>query len=122
MIDASAAMNMVTFSAEQIQTAMEILAFLPTPARADPIAQGLALQAYAREVAIGDEPLAAAALHARIIALGKWTAAHDPARQSNAEAVIEATARYPLRETDDGIGFDHAGFQELVLFIEELPW
>lgn len=69
-----------------------------------------------------DDAVVAAALHARVTAFAKWTAAHDRDRQSNAEAVIEATARFPLGDCDSGVAFDPAGFQEMILFIEELPW
>ncbi|MET0245682.1 MAG: hypothetical protein ABW182_02945, partial [Sphingomonas sp.] len=61
-------------------------------------------------------------LHARVAALTKWTEAHDPLRQSDAEAVVEAAARQPLVETAAGVGFEAPALQELILFIEELPW
>lgn len=43
-------------------------------------------------------------------------------RQSDAESVIEAASRFPLSESDDGVIFEPGGFQEMILFIEELPW
>ena len=64
----------------------------------------------------------AAALHARVIALAHWRAAHDPHCQANCEALIEASARFPLTGQKGEPGFEPAGFQELALFIEELPW
>lgn len=114
-------LNAVQVRADQLRSAMERLASLPAHLRGKPQAQALALQAYAEEEAFADEA-ASAALHARVTALAKWTAAHDPERQSNAEAVIEAAARFPLGEGEGGIMFDPAGFQELILFIEELPF
>jgi hypothetical protein len=36
--------------------------------------------------------------------------------------VIEAASRFPLSESDDGVIFEPGGFQEMILFIEELPW
>lgn len=82
----------------------------------------MVLQAYALDARFADEAIAGAALHARVTALAKWTAVHDPLRQSDPRAVFEATARHPLVETDGGIGFEGSSFQEMVLFIEELPW
>lgn len=121
-LDVMGALNAVTFAAAHIQGALEALAMLPPRAQKDPLVQALQFQAYVREAALPDEPMVSASLHARITALAKWTAAHDPARQSDAEAVIAATARYPLSEVADGIGFEPSGFQEMILFIEELPW
>lgn len=73
-------------------------------------------------IASANDPVAAAALDARIAALARWRAAYDPREQSNREALLEAAARFPLSEQEDGLGFEPAGFQELALFIEELPW
>lgn len=115
-------LNAVNLSAAHLQAALEVLAMLPPHALRDPRAQALILQAYARDAALPDDTMVAAALHARVTALAVWTAAHDPNRQSNAEAVIEAAARFPLADSDAGTGFDPGGFQEMVLFIEELPW
>lgn len=69
-----------------------------------------------------EEEAASAALHARVTALTKWTAARDPERQSDVRSVLEATARFPLSDTDAGIGFEAAGFEELILIIDDLPW
>ena len=114
-------LNAVPLSGPQLEAALEILAALPAHLRALPAAQSLALQAYAREAGF-EEEAASAALHARVTALAKWTAAHDPERQSDARSVLEAAARFPFSEGECGIMFDAAGFQEMVLFIEELPW
>lgn len=114
-------LNAVTISAAQLQGALERLALLRGDLRDKPAAQALALQAFAAEEASAEND-AAAALHARIVALAKWTAAHDPHRQSDAEAVIEAASRFPLSESDDGVIFEPGGFQEMILFIGELPW
>ena len=114
-------LNSVAITGQQIETALAVLAGLPAHLRQRPDAQALALQAYAREAGF-EEECASAALHARITALAKWTATHDPERQSDAEAVLEAAARYPLSDMEAGIGFEPGGFQELVLFIEELPF
>lgn len=116
------ALNAVAVSPAQLQAALEILAALPQSAKRAPLGQALALRAYAREAGLGDDPVVSAALHARITALANWTAAHDPDRQSDAQAVIAATARYPMSDLAGGIGFDPAGFQEMILFVEELPW
>lgn len=114
-------LNAVAVSAEQIEVALEILALLPAHLRDQPFAQAAALQAYARDAGFEDDAVAAAALHARVTALAKWTADHDPERQSYVRAVLEATARYPLSD-DKGIAFEPGGFQELILFVEELPF
>jgi len=114
-------LNGVKISAAQLQTALERLSSLPAHLRNQPPAQALALQALASEEALAED-CASAALHARIVALAKWTALHDPERQSDAGAVMEAAARFPLSESEDGVRFESDGFQEMILFIEELPW
>ena len=114
-------LNAVQITAFQLEGALEVLARLPAHLRNRPQAQALALQAFAEEEGFGDD-CASAALHARATALAKWTAAHDPELQSNAEAVIEAAARFPLAANEAGIAFEPAGFQELILFIEDLPF
>lgn len=116
------ALNAVAVSPAQLQAALDIPAALPHSAKRAPLDQALALQAYAREAGLGDNPGVSAALHARVTALANWTAVHDPDRQSDAQAVIAATARYPMGNLAGGIGFDPAGFQEMILFVEELPW
>lgn len=121
MASAMERLNGVKVSAAQLQTALERLSSLPAHLRNKPPAQALALQALAAEEAFAED-YASAALHARIVALAKWTALHDPERQSDAEAVIEAAALFPLSESEDGVCFEPAGFQEMILFIEELPW
>jgi hypothetical protein len=114
-------LNAVALSAANIQAALEVLARTPPQAQGNPRAQAAFLRAYVRDAALPDDAVVAAALHARVTALAKWTATHDPDRQS-AEAVIEATAGFPLGDCDSGVAFDPAGFQEMILFIEELPW
>lgn len=114
-------LNAVPVSAAQLEAALEVLAALPAHLRARPHAQAPALQAYAREAGFKEES-ASAALHARVTALAKWTAAHDPERQSDPRSVLEAAARFPLSEADTGIGFEPGGFQEFILFIDDLPW
>lgn len=120
-ISATDLLNAVPVSAAQLEAALEVLATLPAHLRASPHAQALALQAYAREAGF-EEDAASAALHARVTALAKWTAAQDPQRQSNVRSVLEAAARFPLGDTENGIGFEAGGFQELILFIDDLPF
>jgi len=115
-------LNAVPLTGTHMAAALGILAGLPAAERDDPRSQALLLQAYARDTGFGDIAHAGAAIHARATALAKWTAGYDPQRQSGADAVLEAAARHPLVETSLGIGFEPAGFQELVLFIEELPF
>jgi len=119
-LSASDRLNAVRISGPQLEAALQVLASLPAHLRTRPHAQALALQAYASDA--GFEACASASLHARVTALSKWTAAHDPDRQSDARAVLEAAARFPLSDTDAGIGFEPGGFQELILFLDELPW
>lgn len=120
-LSATDLLNAVPVGAAQLEAALEVLATLPAQLRASPHAQALALQAYAREAGF-EEKAASAALHARVGALAKWTAAHDPERQSDARSVLEAAARFPLGDTENGIGFEAGGFQELILFIDDLPF
>jgi hypothetical protein len=114
-------LNAVHISGPQLEAALQVLATLPAHLQALPEAQARALHAYASEAGF-EADHAAAALHARVTALAKWTAAHDPERQSDARAVLEAAGRFPLGVTESGIGFEPGGFQELVLFIDSLPW
>lgn len=120
-ISATALLNSVPISGPQFEAALEVLAALPAHLRARPTAQAVALQAYAKESGF-EEEYASAALHARVTALAKWTAAYDPERQSDPRSVMEAAARFPLSEMETGIAFDAPGFQEMIMFIEELPW
>lgn len=115
-------LNGIIVTPGEIEAALRILSLLPQGAQCEPAAQAAALQAYVQDAGGGDAVLRAAALHARLTALGKWTAACDPQHQSETNAVFEAAARFPLHDCDTGVGFDAAGFQEMVLFIEELPW
>jgi hypothetical protein len=115
-------LNAVPLSGAQVAAALEVLALLPAAHRDDPRSQALVLQAYVRDAGFAEDTFAGAALHARVTALAKWTAGHDPLRQSDAAAVIEAAARHPLVETEAGIGFEAPAFQEMILFMEELPW
>jgi hypothetical protein len=115
-------LNAVAVAPAQLTAALETLSLLPQGAQRDPRAQAFALQAYAGEAGLGDDPTLSAALHARVTALAKWTAAHDPGRQSDPEAVIAASSQFRLSALATGIGFEPAGFQEMILFIEELPW
>jgi len=115
-------LNAVRLGCAQIAAALEAIALLPAGYRDNPHAQAEILQAYVRDARLGDVAVTAATLHARLTALAKWTAAHDPERQSDPEAVMEAAAQAPLVETGHGIGFEAAAFQEMVLFIEALPW
>jgi hypothetical protein len=115
-------LNAVQFKSTQIAAALEVLATLHRDHRRDLEAQATALHAYARDAGFADDALAGAALHARVAALKKWAEAHDPLRQSDAQAVVEAAARQPLVQTAAGLDFEAPAFQELILFIEELPW
>ncbi|MDV3455807.1 hypothetical protein RZN05_02335 [Sphingomonas sp. HF-S4] len=121
-------LNAVPLSGQQLAAALAMLAMVPASHQDDPHAQALALQAYAADSGFADDALAGAALHARVTALAKWTAAHDPTRQSDPQAVLAAAAQHPLVDTGTGtgtgigIGFEAAAFQEMVLFLEDLPW
>ena len=107
-------LNAVSVSPAQIETA------LPFHLRSSPTAKALALQAYAR--AGYEQDATSLALRARVMALTKWIAAHETERQFAEHSVLEAAARFPLSETETGSGFEPVGFQELILFIEDLPW
>ena len=120
--DTVAVLNDETVTPRQIEAALCVLEELPDAQRRDPVLRANALQAYACEAGPGDEAVASAALEARITALARWTDSHDPERQSDAQAVLCAAARFPLAEIGGDIGFEPTGFQEMILFIEELPW
>lgn len=116
-------LNAIPIGVAQLDAALSVVADLPATGDRDPMAQAAALQADVRDTQLGDDALLyAAALDARVTALAGWTAVHDPQRQWNTQAVIEAAARFPLSDLPNGIGFDAPAFQEMILFIEELPW
>ena len=116
-------LNANPIGVDQLEAALSVVAQLPATSDRDPMAQVTALQAYVRNAQLGDDALLyAAALDARVTALAAWIAEHDPQRQWNAQAVIEAAARFPMSDLREGIRFDAPAFQEMILFIEELPW
>jgi hypothetical protein len=117
-----AALNAVAIDARQIKAALRLLALLAAEQRGDPAAQAATLHSYARDAGLPDPTTAAAALLARVAALDHWAAVHDPAGQLDEAALCEAAARMPLSDAGNGAAFEAAGFQELLLFIEELPW
>ena len=115
-------LNAVALTGAQFEAAMRAVAALPEQSRHSPAAQALALQAFADHEGIAGSVFASAALHARMAALDAWTRDHDPRREANAEAVMEAAAHQSLSQTENGIGFDPVSFGELILFVEELPF
>ena len=59
---------------------------------------------------------------ARLNALARWQAVHDPHGHIERAHLLDAAALATLIDTDAGPGFDDAHFGELVEFIAELPW
>lgn len=84
--------------------------------------QPCATQPETATAGLADFSLAEAALQARRNALAEWRGAFDLSGKWDEEAVIAAAAHFPLSENADGIGFEAAGFQKMILFIEDLPW
>lgn len=115
-------LNAVALTGAELEAALRAIAALPGPEQRDPVMQSLMLQAFVERANITGGVAASAALHARMTALDAWTRDHDPNRDANAEAVMEAAARQPLVETDGGIGFEPVSFSELILFVEQLPF
>lgn len=115
-------LNAVVLSAAHLKTTKRVMAEMPAPAWIDPLTREPALRGLARAAGFGDDAKIGAALYERVTALAHWIEANDPNRQSDMEALFEAAARFPMSALAGGLGFDPAGFQELVLFIEELPW
>jgi hypothetical protein len=72
--------------------------------------------------ALGVDPIAAAAIAARIAGLHGWQDHSDPSRGTVESLAYDAASLAPLIATDDGIGFDHDRFDELVAFLSEMPW
>jgi hypothetical protein len=119
---ALASLNTVAIRPVDIEAAMQLLDTIAATDRNNPQIHAAVLRRFMRDTGFADEAIASAALHAIIIAISNWIEAHDPRRDSDAKAVFEAAARFPLSDLPGGIGFDAAGFQEMVLFLEELPW
>ena len=120
-VRAPASLNTVAISAAHMEAAMKVLTAMAA-SRGDPPIHADALRHPMRDAGFADEESAGAALHARINALSNWIETHDPHRQSGTRAGLEAAARFPLSALSGGVGFDPAGFQEMVLSIEDLPW
>jgi len=115
------ALNTVAISAAHLEAVMKVFAAMPESRRDSPN-RSRALRQFARDAGFADEERVSAALHARITALSNWIERHDPHGQSDTQTVYEAAARFPLSALPGGFGFEPAGFQEMVLFIEDLPW
>lgn len=71
-------LNAVALGPVHFQYALQLLARLPAELRGNPLAQAVALEAFAEDEGLVDDS-APAALHARLTALAKWTAAHNAA-------------------------------------------
>lgn len=115
------ALNAVSFTGEHVQSALVVLRCLPREDQFDPAAQAEAIADYAAATGIVS-PIAAPALHARIIALNKWTAEHDPRHDSDAVTVTDAAATCPLIDGGKGISFDPDRFAETMALVADMLW
>jgi hypothetical protein len=61
-------------------------------------------------------------LRVRVAALIAWRSVYDPQRAIDDGALLDAAARFPLRLEEDGFRFEPHGFQEMIEFIDEMPW
>jgi len=113
------ALNAVNLSPLHFSAAVDALTALSDVERADPVAQTIALSAFADAARIPSD-FAPAALQARVVALDRWLAKNG--RHPNLEAVIEAAAVCPLVTGPSGVEFDAEIFAGLVEFIGDLPW
>jgi hypothetical protein len=71
--------------------------------------------------ALGVDIITATAIGARLAALRAWQDSlglHSAA----SNAMLGAATLSPLIQSDTGVGFDPARFQDLVDFVAELPW
>lgn len=117
-----AALNRVLVSGPQLRAAIEALQRHPVTCDADVMRHALILSAFAEAQDLGPVDFAGPALHARAIAMDFWCHHHDPAGQSDVDAFFEASARQPLIETNEGIGFEPVSFGALIAFIADLPY
>jgi hypothetical protein len=117
----SASLNSVTFTGEQVQSALTVLRCLPRGLQFDAAAQGIAIRDYVAATGIASTS-AAPALHARIAALSKWAAVHDARNKSDAMVVLDAAATCPLIDMEQGLGFDPERFAETMASVAEMPW
>jgi hypothetical protein len=113
------ALNTVQVNAMQIAAASHVLARAGDGTRQ--LKAGEQLQKLARRLDLKPHGLAGHALHARLIALENWRGGDRPAGEDR-KAPLEAAARAPLVQTEEGIGFEPVAFGELVEFIEEMPF
>ena len=113
------ALNAVRLSPHHFSAALDALTALSAVERTDPVAQTIALSAFADAARIPTD-FAPAALQARVVALDRWLARNG--RHPNLEALMEAAAVCPLVTGSGGVEFDAEIFADLVEFIDELPW
>jgi hypothetical protein len=61
-------------------------------------------------------------LLARSIALRRWRADHDPDGKGDKNAQIAAAAGAPIILVDGGPAFDGSSLNDLIAFVNDLPW
>jgi hypothetical protein len=120
MKELDATLSEVRFTAAQVKAAIALLR--PVQDEAGVVEHAMILADFVRDERIEPCDAAAIALHARIVAMDRWCARHDPHGQTDVDAFFEAAARAPLAWTEDGRGFEPMAFGELVEFIAELPF
>ena len=117
-----ASLNNVHVTGQQMRAAIETIAQTPLRSEADVAGHGRLLAAFASEHRLSPAAYAGMALHARAIAMDRWCALHDPFGQTDVDAFYEAGARAKLMRTDEGLGFDHRQFSDLIQFSTEVPY
>jgi len=117
-----AALNAVAITGPQMRSAIEAIAHHSVRSPADFAVHAGLLAAFAADYGFEPAAPAAAALHARAIAMDRWCQAYDPFGDSDVDAFYDAGARARLVDTGAGIGFEPESFGELIAFIAEIPW
>jgi hypothetical protein len=122
MEDLNATLSAVRFTAAQMRTAVAALQHRPMQSEADVVEHATILADFVQDQRIEPLDVAGIALHARIVAMNRWCAGHDPYGQSNVDAFFVASARAPLVQTEAGRGFEPVAFAELIETIAEMPF
>lgn len=119
---ALATLNGVKLTEAQFLGGMRAIEALPQDQRWDVIERAFALQDYAERAGLSPVEAVSAAIAARVTALYKWQAVHDPNLVNDPDHLLAAAAIADLMSDDGGVCFDADRYRELVEFIAQMPF
>ena len=113
--------NCLAITKDQLAAQMQIIDLVPEAMKVG--GQVLARSSIERAEQLGlSDPRAPLALLARTVALRRWREEHDPHARLDNLLVIEAAAIAPVILSGGMPAFEGAALQELIDFINALPW